>query len=350
MSLENQLLFFLSTLGAFNGILLSLYFIFFIKQKRLSNILFGVLLLTLSIRIGKSVVYHFNHDLLKIYLQIGLSACFLIGPSLYFYLSSAVKQIDKISRGWKLHISLLLLVVIVVGFMYPYQEFPLFWNRYFVKAIYTVWIGYIILSGFVIRNIFFSLFSKKDIISLVDKWLLGVYIGNVIVALAFTSSFISSSAPYISAPILFSFAFYLLVFFLVFQKNRDVIFSEPQQKYSNKKISEEEASLLLNKLNQVMNEKELYKNPYLKLNDVAKELNILGHRLSQLLNDNLGKSFSSFVNEYRIEEAKKLLNSNDHYTLEAIGFDAGFSSKSAFYSTFKKFTNTTPAGYKKNLV
>lgn len=52
-----------------------------------------------------------------------------------------------------------------------------------------------------------------------------------------------------------------------------------------------------------MNTEELYKNPNLKLSDVASRMNISAHQLSQLLNDNLGKSFSTYINEYRIDDA-----------------------------------------------
>jgi AraC-like DNA-binding protein len=48
-----------------------------------------------------------------------------------------------------------------------------------------------------------------------------------------------------------------------------------------------------------MDSEELYKNPNLKLSDLASRMNISAHQLSQLLNDNLGKSFSTYINEYQ---------------------------------------------------
>lgn len=97
-----------------------------------------------------------------------------------------------------------------------------------------------------------------------------------------------------------------------------------------------------------MQKKKLFENPNLKLADVAKELNIQPHNLSQYLNDNSGKSFALFLNEYRIEAAKLLLLKNNEYTTEAIGYECGFNSKSTFYSTFKKITGYTPAVYRQN--
>ena len=94
---------------------------------------------------------------------------------------------------------------------------------------------------------------------------------------------------------------------------------------------------------------QFHKKTNVKLNDIAKELNMTSHKLSQLLNDNFGKSFAVFINEYRIEEAKKLLKENNQYTLEAIGFEAGFNSKSTFYAIFKKLTNQTPSEYQKGV-
>jgi AraC-like DNA-binding protein len=94
-----------------------------------------------------------------------------------------------------------------------------------------------------------------------------------------------------------------------------------------------------------MAEKQLYKNPNLSLQDLAQELSISSHQLSQFLNNNVGKNFTSFINEFRISEACRIIISNDKITLEAIGYDVGFNSKSTFFAAFKKHTGTTPLNY-----
>ncbi|MBC9798075.1 helix-turn-helix domain-containing protein, partial [Sinomicrobium weinanense] len=152
---------------------------------------------------------------------------------------------------------------------------------------------------------------------------------------------------YLVGTLTFSFVFYALLFFLLSKKNRDTVFRDIPQKYASKKIEDAEASALVQALHKTMLSEELYKDPNIKLGQVARKINIPPHKLSQLLNDNLGKSFALFINEYRIEEAKKLIRESEQFTLEAIGFEAGFSSRSTFYTAFKKCIGQTPAEFKK---
>jgi YesN/AraC family two-component response regulator len=91
----------------------------------------------------------------------------------------------------------------------------------------------------------------------------------------------------------------------------------------------------------------LYLKPNFSLEEAAKEMNVSKHVLSQYLNVMLGKSFTNLINEYRIEKAKELLEIESNLTVEGIGYDSGFSSKSTFFSTFKKITGKTPNEYQK---
>jgi YesN/AraC family two-component response regulator len=106
-----------------------------------------------------------------------------------------------------------------------------------------------------------------------------------------------------------------------------------------------EVESLLRKLKTVVVEKELYKNSDLSLQDLSNEMKIQSYQLSQFLNNNLGKNFTTFINEIRIKEACEIILSNDKQTLESIGYDVGFNSKSTFFAAFKKYTGTTPLNY-----
>ena len=69
--------------------------------------------------------------------------------------------------------------------------------------------------------------------------------------------------------------------------------------------------------------------------------------LSQYLNEKINKSFSTFINELRIEKAKEFLTAKTNYTIEGIGYESGFKSKSTFFTAFKKHTGQTPLEYQK---
>jgi len=349
VTFRNPILFFICSVGVFNGFLASFYFLFFSKQKRPQNIFFGLLVLMLSIRIGKSVYMIFTKasDRELIIPQIGLSACFLIGILLFYYLKSSVENVRVIPNSWKIHIAILFLVVVTVGLIKPYETNIEFWHVYFVHFIYLIWGVYILLSGFVLKDIFLKLCSKSQQCTTAELWLVAVFVGNVLI---FTAYLIGYFYLYLVGTITFSVVFYGLLFFFLFKKNRNTIFQDIPPKYAAKKIDASEADFLIKQLNSLMKEKELYKETDIKLQKVAKDIHISTHKLSQLLNDNLGKSFNSFINDHRIEEAKRLLQLNNQFTLEAIGFESGFSSKSSFYATFKKVVGKTPSEFQKQFL
>ena len=94
------------------------------------------------------------------------------------------------------------------------------------------------------------------------------------------------------------------------------------------------------------------KKPYLQENcsiqTVSEQTGISVHHLSNILNQRFEKSFPDFINEYRINEAIRILNSDQSskMTLEAIGYECGFGSKSSFNKAFKKLTSSTPSIYR----
>lgn len=345
MEFSRELLFFFSALGAFNGLILGLYFILFAKPNHISNYFLGVLLLTLSTRIGKSVFLYFNPDLAGIFLQIGVSAVAFVGPSLYFYLRSIANP-ERQKESWVYHYTILLLGLVVIGTIYPWQTRPDIWY-YIFNAIYLEWFIYLVVAGFLIREPVRALFQKNHRLTSTEIWVLSIYLGNVLVWIAYN---IVDYTSYIVGALSFTFIFYLLVLLLFFSRKKDSQFLARTTKYGDKKIDPEEAELLKRKLDSLIQDEELYKDPNLKLPEVAKELNLLPHRLSQFVNDNLKKNFTLLINEYRVHEAKRLIESETHLKLESIGYTCGFNSKSTFYSAFKKLTGTTPAKYQEQVL
>jgi AraC-like DNA-binding protein len=139
------------------------------------------------------------------------------------------------------------------------------------------------------------------------------------------------------------------LFILMYRKKTDDLFSATNRTTS-KKLSEDDTQEWTQRLDILMSEKQVFKNPNLKLHDLAQEMNISGHQLSQFLNENRGKNFTLFVNEYRIQEACNILASETNLSIEGISSEVGFNSKSTFFAAFKKAKGMTPALYQQNCV
>ncbi|MBD1262579.1 helix-turn-helix transcriptional regulator [Maribacter polysiphoniae] len=105
----------------------------------------------------------------------------------------------------------------------------------------------------------------------------------------------------------------------------------------------------LKKLTSFMDIEKPYLDFELTLQKLASQLNISEKELSILINHHLGKHFFDFINEYRINEAKIILEDPDKedITILEILYQVGFNSKSSFYTAFKKTENQTPTQYRK---
>lgn len=338
MEVSRELLFFFSALGAFNGLLMGLFFIFYKKPKTLSNLFLGGFLICLSVRIGKSVFFYFNPDLAFGFLQLGLTACFFIGPFLYFYFKSIYNNGDNLKKLWAVNILVLVLLAITINFYYPFESNIDLWRPHIINGIYFSWLGYSLLC------IPYAIAAYKNMSS--DSlrpqsiWDISLFAGNILIWLAFNFCGYTS---YILGALLFTFLLYLLLLLLLFKSKKTPLLTK--EKYKDKKIEEKLANDIIQRLEDHLKTSKHFTNSNLKLADLASELNILPHTLSQVLNDNLGKSFRLYLNEYRIEEAKKMILEHNDLTLEAIAYECGFNSKSTFYKSFKKITGHTPSHY-----
>lgn len=337
---SNQLLFFFSVLGAFNGFLLSLYFAVYAKKKIFTNYFLSLLLLVLSIRIIKSVFFYFNPHLSNIFIQVGLSACVLIGPFLFLYLKSYAED-EK--PNWVKHVIPYVAVITILGFFYPYVENRILWSKWIIKAISAQWFIYLVLSLKYLQPII-QKFKEKESLRKIDIWLMSIYFGVAFIWLAYTTSAYTS---YIAGALSFTFVLYIIILLLIFRTSSGVDFFQEKERYKNKEIDQKTLNIIEQKLSIII-EKELFLNPNFTLEEAAKELKVTKHILSQYVNEILGKSFSNLIKEYRIEKAKKLLETEKNYTIESLGYDSGFNSKSTFFIAFKKITGLTPAEYQKS--
>ncbi|WP_413670685.1 ABC transporter permease [Mucilaginibacter sp. Mucisp86] len=104
-------------------------------------------------------------------------------------------------------------------------------------------------------------------------------------------------------------------------------------------------------LKRTVKENHYYQDPELTLSSLAAKLNLHTHELSRILNTVLKKSFSDFINEYRVQAAARKMHdpANNHITLLGIAYESGFNSQSSFNRIFKQVTGKSPLEYKNDL-
>jgi AraC-like DNA-binding protein len=336
--ISNQLLFLFSALGAVNGIFLALY-LFSRRSHRMANRLLGTLLMAIGLRTAKSTFYYFNPDLAAEYLQLGLSACLLIGPLTYLYVHYHLADLAQraASQQWRWHL-LLSLILIGIGMIFPYSRYSSTWY-YFICGIHAYWFVYLLLAGrelWVSRAVLLGVVSRKNLL------VLSVYFGSFLILAAYVSTPFTS---YIVGALSFTFSIHITILSYVLQNELNTDEGK-KEKYQNRKLSEKDARELMESLNKVMREQQLYLNPLLNLATLAKKVGNLQTTISQVINENSGKSFNLYINEFRIQHAQKLLVTDTHLNLELVAERSGFNSNSTFFTAFKKIAGQTPASYR----
>lgn len=102
-------------------------------------------------------------------------------------------------------------------------------------------------------------------------------------------------------------------------------------------------------LESLMKEEKVYTNHDLTLDLLSEKMGVSPRTLSSVINGYYGCNFFEYVNGYRIEEAKRLLTSEElkDTTVLDIMYEVGFNSKATFNGFFKKVEGLTPSEYRK---
>lgn len=119
-------------------------------------------------------------------------------------------------------------------------------------------------------------------------------------------------------------------------------------KYGNNRLPDFARETIVGELQRHMQTAQPWLNVDLTLGELAAGINVSPHHLSQIINSEFGKSFASYINEYRVEEARQLLTGDHDKSVLDVALDSGFSSKSSFNASFKKLTGMTPSEYRKS--
>ena len=145
---------------------------------------------------------------------------------------------------------------------------------------------------------------------------------------------------WLAAVLLLACAF-LIVLFRRKGKGQPVVTEKTQAETSEGETAEGN-SILMTRINQVMEEQKLYRREDLKLQDVANALSTNRRFVSDCINSQMGCNFIQYVNTYRVNHAKRVLRQNPDKKITDIYIESGFANETSFFRTFKSITGMTP--------
>ena len=301
------------------------------KGNRLDNRLLALLMIVLSLRMAKSIFYT-AMDLPLFIKNLGIAANLAVAPLLLLY-GMVIAGKPKLSRYDYLHFIPALIYVLFCNHIVN-QQGNLIWATSY---------GLVLLHSFI--YVFFSLRTYRNMNGTVDdglkKWYLQLTVSLGILWTMYALIYLTVIPVYAFGPLAFSILMFLLAYVGL---NTKKLFLSNGKKYATSKLSDAEGEHILSSLIKLMVEEKMYLKSDLTLTDLAKELAISERDVSLVINRHTNQNFSSFVNKYRIEEAKRLLDSKDK--ILTVALNVGFNNLTSFNHTFKTLTGQTPSEFR----
>lgn len=186
-----------------------------------------------------------------------------------------------------------------------------------------------------------------------------IYLLSFIISHLLVFGYESARALYLLVQISITFTIYMMTYRLILQPQLFMprIISPIKRdgenvlpKYLKSGLKPDQAEEYLQMLTACMQKEKPYLYPNLNIYTLSEKLNISRNHLTQVINEKLAKNFYTYINEHRVEEAKRKLHDPklSHLNLAGIGFEAGFKSKTSFNINFKKITGLTPTEWKRD--
>ena len=303
----------------------------------------------------------------EIYGQPLLSSSFLLfNPALYLYVKSLTKACFRLHYIQLLHLLPFIVFEITAYILkeplslqsYFNNEGNFIYRMFFASATIISWTVYNPLSLIMVHKHRISLQNEKSNIDKNEKlgWLLGISIFYVIYCiLAFILTFFVYEADINPlTPHIYNYSVLLIIIFVLsfYGLHQQEIKTDFQQKsngvhYRNSLMTPEKRREICGKVKAFIEQKKAYLDPELNMDILSTAIKIPKYQITEALNTETGKNFFRYINAYRVEAVKKMLaNPKNKYSVEAVGYECGFASKSSFYNVFKNLTGQTPFEYR----
>ncbi len=325
----------LSSLGIAQALFLCIYLFTLKKGNRRAHIFLGLVILGLTIRIGKSILNEYLH-LEAWHRNLGIAGILLVGPSLWFYGKLLFRKERKSSWHTALHFS-------------PYVCFSLFcWlipNRPDTISLVVYYAVFVHLLVYCVLSFFSVINQKKHPQKSVLIWYRTLVLGVSVICLFYIGNASGLIPFYIGGAISYTFLIYIFSFLLMKKHSFQL------EKYKGQSLDTETTDKLMTTVKALFEKENVYLNPKISLAEVATSVGTSTKVLSRVINESTGKNFSEFVNSYRIEKAKQLLTAPEtkNDKIASIAYDSGFNNVTTFNLAFKGSTQLTPSQYREQV-
>jgi AraC-like DNA-binding protein len=257
----------------------------------------------------------------------------------------------KLQVAHSIHQNLNNIRIININYLYSFET--AFLSRPIVLLFYLVWCALLFLRQFsriLVRTriwlicFMFSLFLTTAVY---------LFISLKLFSTSLTSNVVDTYPLYVSSGIVYIFLPVALILFFP-----EVLFGIKRQEVDGilEKLDVSPNALtahtdLAKKIKEYLRHEKPYLNPSFELSVVAKAVNVASKQVSFACKHVLKIKFTDLRAQLRVEHAKDLLRKGvtETLTIDAIGTNSGFKSRSAFYDAFKAETGMTPSQYLENL-
>jgi AraC-like DNA-binding protein len=293
------------------------------------------------------------------------NAFLLINPAFYLYIRSLTKRDFTLKWFQLLHLVpfIFFQVVIIVfkltlgGDSINFNTDGLLFSVLFIATTFLSWVVYNILSIVMVHKHRKNLMNEFSSIEANVRigWLLFIvvfYVTFCLVVLTFGHfNYFSGAELQLTHTVTYSFFLFLVYVLGYYGLKQRKIFSvqsmDLAMKYEKSLLTSDKKSEIKEAIIDLFNRKQPYLDPDLNMDSLSEQIGFPKHQLTEVLSTEINQNFFQFVNSYRVEEVKKHLeDKNNPYSIEAIGYECGFNSKSSFFTIFKKYTGKTPSQYR----
>ena len=362
-------------IGAFQA-LLAIWLIQFKQRKSVSNYLFSCLLSAIALHLAiKFFIFNFiPDDSIKQQMNTFVGACY--GPLIYLYTLTKTKTEVSIAKKWFIFLPLfglmiMYLTISCVFYLLNHVDHSLlnFYNEFSLYVMFLINLFYPLKSLVLINRSESIEKVEYDIIKRISYCLLVPEVAVVVSKILFLL-FPEENPSFTFAIRILAYGLLVIISFLIIKKslttetkenisqnlplNFQSSLEDEEKNYSKTINFDEKFTNIWLKMDQMVRQKELFRDCDLNLDQLASKTEINKYQISEMLNNYKNKPFYRYINEYRIDYFKnmveKAIEKNENINFLSFAFESGFKSKSSFNRYFKEIIGKTPSEYYKTII